>query len=56
MPNIGGESDQQAGDFSDGVAKLEPGTQLNLENLVKIDEKFSVLVDCVKTQKVSSIS
>ena len=62
MPNVVGSSgaandDQgQAGDFIESGAKLDSSVQLNLENLTKIDEKFSQLIDCLKTQKVNNIS
>ena len=35
---------------------LDSNVKLNLENLVKIDDKFSQLIDCVKAQKSNSIS
>jgi hypothetical protein len=47
MPNVVGSSgapndDQgQAGDFIESGAKLDSSVQLNLENLTKIDEKFT---------------
>ena len=45
MPSVSGvgqqEGDQgQAGDFNDNGAKLDTNIQLNLDNLIKIDEKF----------------
>ena len=36
--------------------KVDANAKLNLENLVKIDDKFSMLIDCVKQQRSSSIS
>lgn len=33
--------DQQAGEIMDQSAKLDSSVQLNLENLTKIDDKFS---------------
>lgn len=48
MPSVVGSSgaanndDQgQAGDFLESGAKLDSSVQLNLENLTKIDEKFT---------------
>ena len=54
----GMDSDQgQAGDFdSHAGAKLDSSIQLNLDNLLKIDEKFQQLIDQLKVQKVNNIS
>ena len=35
---------------------MDSSVQLNLENLTKIDEKFTQLVECLKTSKVNNIS
>jgi hypothetical protein len=35
---------------------LDASLKLNLENLVKIDDKFSQLIDSIRSQKTSSIS
>jgi len=51
----GNDADQgQAGD--DSGPKLDAGVQLNMENLVKIDEKLQQLIDCLKINKVGNVS
>ena len=49
------ESDQGQAGTDDLGPKLDAGVQLNMENLVKIDEKLQQLIDCLKI-KVGSIS
>mmetsp|Transcript_7515 Transcript_7515/g.12694 ORF Transcript_7515/g.12694 Transcript_7515/m.12694 type:complete len:185 (+) Transcript_7515:118-672(+) len=57
FPNAVNDADQgQGSDYLENGVKLDGNVQLNLENLVKIDEKFSQLVDCVKNQRVNNIS
>ena len=40
----------------DSSNKLDSSVQLNLENLIKIDEKLTQLIEVLKVNKTSSIS
>ena len=55
------QNDQQAGEEKEEKNQkehlIQPGdVQLNLQNLIQIDEKFSALSDCLKKNSVSNIS
>jgi len=46
----------QASNFADPDHKLDTNVKLNLENLIKIDEKLQSLIDLLKMNKTSNIS